>query len=546
VVEIPVKPSRRPAAVLAAVLAATAPWASPPLAGQPLPEAPPFPVSTGPVTALGPVRVAAGPGGEAVVAWVGDCPTLALCVRTFDAGGHTVAGPLALAVPVAALDEVPPVAMLAGGGFLVAWSRPGAGSSRQVVTRLFALDGGAIAPERVLATGSAQVFAAPDLAADPGGGAVAVWERRRFSGTGDGGVPIYVGVEIEGRRLDAAGAPLGAAFRVDGDSPDVVAAPAVAVEPGGGFLVAWQSFDFGLDGDDVLVRRFTPTGDGGAAPAGDEATAHGSATGEQTAPAVAATDQGTFLVAWQAVGAPGGASVAGQVFGPQGPLWPAPFRIGSGEGRQARPAAAGGDGAFGMAWQDERDGGSVGAQLRSAGGQPLTSEVRVDEPPAGLPEAPAVAILPGAGADAGLLVAWTVRQADFSRRVMARRYPGSGGAPEPCVPSATALCLGTAGRFRVTAQWATGDGGAGAGQVRPLTADTGSFWFFAADNLEVLVKVLDGCPVNQRFWVFAAGLTNVAVTLTVEDTLHGGSRLYPSPLGPPFEPVQDTSALPCP
>jgi hypothetical protein len=49
--------------------------------------------------------------------------------------------------------------------------------------------------------------------------------------------------------------------------------------------------------------------------------------------------------------------------------------------------------------------------------------------------------------------------------------------------------------------------------------------------------------VNDRFWVFLAGLTNVGVTVTVEDTLTGDTQSYTNAIGEPFLPVQDTEAF---
>ncbi|HTQ78775.1 MAG TPA: hypothetical protein VMM92_02180 [Thermoanaerobaculia bacterium] len=123
-------------------------------------------------------------------------------------------------------------------------------------------------------------------------------------------------------------------------------------------------------------------------------------------------------------------------------------------------------------------------------------------------------------------------------------------AVEACTPSPTALCL-QGGRFRVEVAWVTAgtagqSGSSGFGQAVPLTADTGFFWFFASTNVELVVKVLDGCGLGGHFWVFAGGLTDVATTLTVTDTATGAVRTYNGRQGVAFAPLQDTAAFPCP
>jgi hypothetical protein len=118
-----------------------------------------------------------------------------------------------------------------------------------------------------------------------------------------------------------------------------------------------------------------------------------------------------------------------------------------------------------------------------------------------------------------------------------------GGVCSPtCIPAASTLCL-QGGRFQATATWRTADGGSGVGQAEPLTADSGYFWFFQPTNVEVLVKVLDACSFDPHKWVFAAGLTNVEVILTVTDLQTGASRSYTNPQGLAFQPIQDTSAF---
>jgi len=115
------------------------------------------------------------------------------------------------------------------------------------------------------------------------------------------------------------------------------------------------------------------------------------------------------------------------------------------------------------------------------------------------------------------------------------------GTPGTCTSSATTMCLSN-GRFRVTTSWRTANG-TGFGQAVPLTSDSGYFWFFSANNIEMIVKTLDGCGLNSRFWVFAGGLTNVQVILTVTDTHKGTVKVYVNPINTAFQPIQDTAAF---
>ena len=124
---------------------------------------------------------------------------------------------------------------------------------------------------------------------------------------------------------------------------------------------------------------------------------------------------------------------------------------------------------------------------------------------------------------------------------IAQWLEGSPAQPNVCTQNATTMCL-VDSRFDVSATWQTGNS-SGAGQAVRLTSDTGYFWFFGSSNVEVVIKVLNACGLNQKFWVFAGGLTNVRVTVTVRDTKTGAVKTYTNPLDTPFAPIQDTSAF---
>jgi hypothetical protein len=123
---------------------------------------------------------------------------------------------------------------------------------------------------------------------------------------------------------------------------------------------------------------------------------------------------------------------------------------------------------------------------------------------------------------------------------------GGGGGGGNCTPNSTTHCL-LGGRYQVTAVFTppTGTGGAAQALQPSVTSDTGLFWFFSANNIEIIIKVVSGCSFNSRVWVFSGGLTNVAYTITVTDTVTGISKTYSNPQGTPSSPIQDTSAFVC-
>ena len=115
--------------------------------------------------------------------------------------------------------------------------------------------------------------------------------------------------------------------------------------------------------------------------------------------------------------------------------------------------------------------------------------------------------------------------------------------PGTCAADANTLCL-SGGRFRVTALWEDPNTHVlSSARAVKLTGDTGYFWFFNADNVEVVVKALAACPINSRFWVFAAGLTNVEVALRVDDVVTGQSNNYFNTRDRAYQPILDSDAF---
>ena len=77
-------------------------------------------------------------------------------------------------------------------------------------------------------------------------------------------------------------------------------------------------------------------------------------------------------------------------------------------------------------------------------------------------------------------------------------YEGDMSGPENCFDSPTQLCLSRE-RFKVEVAWEDFSGVTGPGRTLPFGSDdSGLFWFFNSTNWELLVKVLDGCDINNR------------------------------------------------
>jgi hypothetical protein len=113
------------------------------------------------------------------------------------------------------------------------------------------------------------------------------------------------------------------------------------------------------------------------------------------------------------------------------------------------------------------------------------------------------------------------------------------GDTSACVASDSTLCL-AGGRFRIEVKWRTGQGTTGSGHPVRINDNSGTFWFFSADNSEMLIKVLDACAFSGQYWVFYAATTNVGFTVEVTDTKGGLMKEYSSPLGLAAQPVNDT------
>ena len=118
--------------------------------------------------------------------------------------------------------------------------------------------------------------------------------------------------------------------------------------------------------------------------------------------------------------------------------------------------------------------------------------------------------------------------------------PVSCGASTPA-----ALCL--QGRFQITTKWRTnptpGTRTDGDGHVVIAGPNSGIFWFFSSDNWEVMVKAINACGLNNRYWIYSAATTDQFYRMEIFDFKGLRSKIYFNYPGAPAPALTDSSAF---
>lgn len=149
---------------------------------------------------------------------------------------------------------------------------------------------------------------------------------------------------------------------------------------------------------------------------------------------------------------------------------------------------------------------------------------------------------------------WTLQANRFSGtgqyQLTVTLFGPTGGAG-PCVPSSTRLCISDqTGDRRFSAEVAWNRPGA-LGQAGAIDLSDrgvrrgGLFWIGNPSNPEILLKVLNGCAINDHYWVFYSAGTNQGLDLVVRDTVTGNVWTGTNPNGTLAPPVADLTAFPC-
>lgn len=402
--------------------------------------------------------------------------------------------------------------------FLVSWGVYKPLSLQTIYARHFDFQGNPVGPKFEVGEGFS--YLPPSASCDPQGRCWIAW-----IGTGVDSVRL--------RRFDLSGEPLTDEILVD--TPDEIERYQVQVSanPQGDPTVVWWNGDTstGTPEDpppppngEILLRRFSAAGDplSGEVPVGtDPAFAYYS-------PSVCHGASGSLFVAgirvrksdrhsevilrrFDASGAPVGAEIL----------------VAQTDTTWLTELACGPDGSVLLLWANGNSDPDLFGRLFNAAGEPTGAPFLVS----GNGEHPS-AVLAGPGR---FFVAWSAYLGDPNGDdVFGRAFH-----PDVQLPLRQ-------GRFRIEATFRDPETGElGQAHAVQLTEETGLLWFFSSSNVELVVKLLDGCGVNGHYWFFAAGLTDVEVEITVTDTIEGSQKQYRNPPKRAFQPIQDTSALAC-
>jgi hypothetical protein len=262
--------------------------------------------------------------------------------------------------------------------------------------------------------------AAPAVAREPGGGFVVVWPSYNQPGDGD-----HYG--IFGQCYDPSGTPWGAEFQVNTYTTGRQYRPSAAVDGRGRFVVTWGVYSHHGDGEGYGVRAQRFAADGSRL--GSEFIVNTYTTGNQSSARVSANRTGDFVVVWHSEQLTvDHTEIMGQRFDRMGQRVGGEFQANVvTTGWQIDPAVAiRHTNEFVVAWVGPQAPGpnyGIFARRFDSLGAPVGAEFRVNIDTTRDQEWPAVAV----AKDGRFVVVWqSTGQDPNDNRVVGRRYDASG------------------------------------------------------------------------------------------------------------------------
>ena len=374
-------------------------------------------------------------------------------------------------------QDVPSVAALADGGFVIVWESDNQDGDRGgIYAQRYDNTSSAVGGEFQVNTTTIEEQTDPSVAALDNGGFVVVWQSRDQDGDNWG---------IFSQRYDSAGNAVGTETQVNSTTTQAQDTAAVAALGDGGFVIVWQSRDQDGDKDGIYAQRYDSSG----ASVGSELQINSTTTEDQQEAAVTALEDGGFVVTWQSKNQDGDDwGIYAQRYDSAGVASGSEFLVNTTTAdQQKEPSVVGlDDGGFVVVWQSRNQDGDnwgVYGQRYDASGNPVEFEFQINQESTGEQQDPVVAAL----ADGGFLVTWQSRDQDGDNwGVYGRRYSADG---DPLGSEFQINSTSTDEQEEVAAA-ALGDGGvAVAWQSRNQDGDNGGIFAHRYDSETISVTV---------------------------------------------------------
>jgi len=234
--------------------------------------------------------------GDFVITWTSVTSSVSssgIFARMYNANGTARTAEFKVNSYTTGAQDHSAVAMDSKGDFVVTWdASAGDGSGYGIFARRFNAAGVPLGLDFTVNTYASNNQLAPAIAMDPAGDFVIAWDSELKDGSSFG---------VAARRFNAAAVAQGPEFNVNTFTKGLQFSPAVAMDNAGDFAIAWDSDkqDGSLDG--VYVRRYNSAGTALAI----ELRVNSYTTSVQAAPSIAMDALGDFVVAWDSFGQDG-------------------------------------------------------------------------------------------------------------------------------------------------------------------------------------------------------------------------------------------------
>jgi len=231
------------------------------------------------------------------------------------------------------------------------------------------------------------------------GGFVVAWHS-------DDGEDDTSGYGIKAQIYDSGGTAVGSEFRANSETSSSQVFPSVASLSGGGFVAAWQSYDYQDDTDGYGIKAQIFDSNGMAV--GSEFLVNTETSSNQEFPSVAALSNGGFVVTWRSY-TTSGYEIKAQIYESSGTAVGSEFLVNTEtHSDQFNPSVTSlSTGGFVVTWysndeQDDTSGFGIKAQIYDSGGTAVGSEFLVNTEMYQNQTSPSVALL----SNGGFVVTW--------------------------------------------------------------------------------------------------------------------------------------------